>query len=90
MAGVPVQWQSHYQRQNRQRIPLPVYPFEKQRYWINPPTASQPRHLSAKKKAPLADWFYLPTWEHTLPPTRTLQYLQDDQATWLLFGDEQG
>ncbi|MCZ7672466.1 MAG: hypothetical protein M5U34_37720 [Chloroflexi bacterium] len=89
LAGVPVQWQKIYKYQNRQHIPLPLYPFERQRYWLDPPTDKQPRHLSAKKKAPLADWFYLPTWQHTLPPT-TQQYLQDKAANWLIFIDDAG
>ena len=90
LAGCPVQWEQLYQHQNRRRLPLPGYPFERQRYWLDPPTENQPRHLSAKKKAPLPDWFYLPTWQHTLPPTMTQQYLLDKKANWLLFVDEAG
>ena len=90
LAGLPVQWEQLYQPQNRRRLPLPLYPFERQRFWLDPPTDNQPRHLSAKKKAPLADWFYLPTWHHTLPPTLTQQYLLDKNANWLLFVDEAG
>ncbi|MAT97570.1 MAG: hypothetical protein CL608_10545 [Anaerolineaceae bacterium] len=88
LAGCPVQWEQLYQHQNRRRLPLPGYPFERQRYWLDPPAENQPRHLSTKKKAPLPDWFYLPTWQHTLPPTMTQQYLLDKKANWLLFVDE--
>ncbi|MCC6605390.1 MAG: amino acid adenylation domain-containing protein [Anaerolineae bacterium] len=90
LAGLPVQWSLLYQQQNRHRLPLPGYPFERERYWLDPPSASQPRHLSAHKKAPLADWFYLPGWQNTLPPTLTQQYLLDKPAHWLLFVDEAG
>lgn len=85
-----MQGEQLYQHQNRRRLPLPGYPFERQRYWVDPPSENQPRHLSAKKKAPLPDWFYLPTWQHTLPPTMTQQYLLDKKANWLLFVDETG
>ncbi len=36
LAGVPIDWQSFYTNQKRDRLPLPTYPFERQRYWIEP------------------------------------------------------
>ena len=35
-AGVPIDWQGFYSEERRQRIPLPSYPFERQRYWLEP------------------------------------------------------
>ncbi|MDZ7969594.1 MAG: aminotransferase class III-fold pyridoxal phosphate-dependent enzyme [Nostoc sp. DedSLP03] len=37
LAGVSIDWSNFYQRERRQRIPLPTYPFEHQRFWIDPP-----------------------------------------------------
>ncbi|MGV0103651.1 beta-ketoacyl synthase N-terminal-like domain-containing protein [Nostoc sp. DSM 114160] len=37
LAGVSINWSNFYQRETRQRIPLPTYPFERQRFWIDPP-----------------------------------------------------
>jgi thioesterase domain-containing protein/malonyl CoA-acyl carrier protein transacylase len=34
MAGVNVDWQAYYQKERRLRVPLPTYPFERQRYWM--------------------------------------------------------
>ncbi|MBD2435873.1 type I polyketide synthase [Nostoc sp. FACHB-110] len=34
--GVAVNWQSFYHNQQCYRLPLPTYPFERQRYWIEP------------------------------------------------------
>lgn len=63
LQGVPIQW-SAYAEPKRRRIPLPTYPFERQKYWIDPPTTheSKPEPSSAKK-SDIADWFYLPTWK---------------------------
>ena len=36
MAGVEVDWDGFYAHQKRHRVPLPTYPFERQRHWLNP------------------------------------------------------
>ncbi|MBI4662865.1 MAG: amino acid adenylation domain-containing protein [Verrucomicrobia bacterium] len=70
--GAPVDWQIFYGGEQRRRVPLPAYPFERQRYWIDPPKAgsetSHARRLEGKKPD-IADWFYLPSWRKSLPPT---------------------
>ncbi|MDF5719564.1 MAG: beta-ketoacyl synthase N-terminal-like domain-containing protein [Rhizonema sp. PD37] len=37
LAGVKVDWFGFYSHQEYYRLPLPTYPFERQRYWIDPP-----------------------------------------------------
>jgi phthiocerol/phenolphthiocerol synthesis type-I polyketide synthase E len=32
-AGVPIDWRAGYEGEFRHRVPLPTYPFERQRYW---------------------------------------------------------
>ena len=34
--GGPVHWPGFFTHERRQRMPLPTYPFERQRYWIGP------------------------------------------------------
>ncbi len=36
--GVPIDWDAFYANEERRRIPLPTYPFERQRYWVDPIT----------------------------------------------------
>lgn len=36
LAGGKVQWDNLYSHEKRRRIPLPTYPFERQRFWIEP------------------------------------------------------
>ncbi|MCW6050896.1 type I polyketide synthase [Lyngbya sp. CCAP 1446/10] len=36
LAGVLVNWSEFYRHERRDRIPLPTYPFERKRYWIEP------------------------------------------------------
>lgn len=35
MSGVVVNWAGFYADENRRRVPLPTYPFERKRYWID-------------------------------------------------------
>ncbi|MFS0517036.1 beta-ketoacyl synthase N-terminal-like domain-containing protein [Nostoc sp. UIC 10607] len=37
LAGVNIDWFGFYSHQEHYRLPLPTYPFERQRYWIDPP-----------------------------------------------------
>ncbi len=37
LAGVKVDWFGFYSHQEYYRLPLPTYPFERERYWIDPP-----------------------------------------------------
>ncbi len=38
MAGVAIDWVSVYAHEQRKRVPLPLYPFERLRYWLDLPT----------------------------------------------------
>lgn len=45
LMGVQMDWSGFYSNERRHRLPLPTYPFERQRYWIDPP-----KQLSSSKK----------------------------------------
>jgi acyl transferase domain-containing protein/SAM-dependent methyltransferase/acyl carrier protein len=38
-AGVAIEGSGFYAHEQRHRVPLPTYPFERQRYWIEPPAS---------------------------------------------------
>ncbi|MEO8268145.1 MAG: HAD-IIIC family phosphatase, partial [Aureliella sp.] len=40
-AGVEVDWKSRFRDQQRRRLHLPVYPFERSRYWLEPDQEGQ-------------------------------------------------
>ena len=68
LAGVKVDWSGFYVHEQRDRIPLPTYPFERQRYWIdtNPEANLATRSQQALHKKPnIADWFYIPSWKRS-------------------------
>ncbi|HMG06527.1 MAG TPA: amino acid adenylation domain-containing protein, partial [Chthoniobacterales bacterium] len=39
MAGLPIDWIEFHRRRGGRRIPLPTYPWTRQRYWLAPPVA---------------------------------------------------
>ncbi len=47
LAGVEVDWEGFYAGETRRRLPLPTYPFERKRYWIEPPRRDARAALSA-------------------------------------------
>ncbi|MBW4666575.1 MAG: SDR family oxidoreductase [Cyanomargarita calcarea GSE-NOS-MK-12-04C] len=68
LTGVEVDWSSFYAKEQRTRIPLPTYPFERQRYWIDAnPNANLTTQAQQKlhKKPNIADWFYIPSWKRS-------------------------
>jgi acyl transferase domain-containing protein len=94
LSGVKIDWSSLYAREYRHRIPLPTYPFERQRYWIEPqkPIPVAPvEQVSLEKKPNIADWFYIPVWKKSMPPVPLEVGKWEKQTScWLMFVDECG
>jgi acyl transferase domain-containing protein len=42
LAGVNIDWSTFYADEQRRRVHLPTYPFERQRYWVDRRVAPQP------------------------------------------------
>jgi len=93
MAGMTVNWSRFYTDEQHYRLPLPTYPFERQRYWIEPQTQTQAETVSQSeltKKSGIADWFYIPSWKRTAPPVYNANALSEKPSCWLVFMDECG
>ncbi|HEY54466.1 MAG TPA: SDR family NAD(P)-dependent oxidoreductase, partial [Caldilineae bacterium] len=85
MSGVRIDWSGFYEGERRRRLPLPTYPFERQRYWIEPQDAVflQPRGIdTASERKDIADWFYLPSWKRS-DLHQSLE--MDGERRWLVF-----
>jgi acyl transferase domain-containing protein/acyl carrier protein len=89
LRGVLVDWRGFYTHEQRRRISLPTYPFERQRYWIDPacqpPTAAPPP--ATGKRSDTAQWLNTPTWhEAPQPPPSPAE----EKTPWLVFADPGG
>ena len=94
-AGVPIDWDAFQAGEERQRVPLPGYPFARERHWMDAPsTATAPRErarITLERKPDLEDWFYRPVWQPAeelpapSPPERSIRKGCSSnlaQATW--------
>ena len=94
LAGVQIHWPELYAGERRLRVPLPTYPFERERFWIEPQEQPSARGTSAGvagKKSDIAEWFYIPSWKRSMPqkPWEPGD-LRGEQADWLIFVDDYG
>jgi acyl transferase domain-containing protein/thioesterase domain-containing protein/acyl carrier protein len=89
--GVNIDWKEFYIREKRNRISLPVYPFARQRYWIDIDPfqqATMGNTLSPQKNG-IEDWAYTLQWirsELSVETGETDNLQNKDQ--WLLFIDD--
>jgi acyl transferase domain-containing protein/acyl carrier protein len=93
LAGVQPDWAGFHANERRRRVPLPTYPFERRRYWIEPrrPRAGTPDHAAEPGKSPdVAGWFYIPSWKRSVAPRLWENRAVAQKASWLLLLDECG
>jgi acyl transferase domain-containing protein/acyl carrier protein len=86
LSGVEVDWSGFYANERRYRVPLPTYPFERKRYWIDPKKEIPASIDQASEKRPMSDWFYIPSWKRGSLPVAS----SSTSSTWLLFTDKCG
>ncbi|MCC6793695.1 MAG: SDR family NAD(P)-dependent oxidoreductase [Candidatus Hydrogenedentes bacterium] len=92
-AGANVDWKGFDAPYSRKRVALPLYPFAKQRHWLDDAAVSRKVvvPVSGKKAATsqlngLSDWLYQVRWvlqDHTEHPAAIPSH-------WIIFADSQG
>jgi acyl transferase domain-containing protein/acyl carrier protein len=89
LSGVEVDWTSFSADRQCQRVPLPTYPFDRQRYWIDAPALNEPNRalVTPVKKADIGDWFYVPSWKRSTLPTLAPT---DRSRCWVIFSNRLG
>ncbi|WP_338270553.1 SDR family NAD(P)-dependent oxidoreductase, partial [Corallococcus caeni] len=73
LSGVPISWTAVHSAPPRRAL-LPTYPYERQRFWVEPGRASLASALAdpLRKQSRVEDWFYLPSWKRSLPPAASV------------------
>jgi acyl transferase domain-containing protein/acyl carrier protein len=89
--GVEPDWKAYYADETRRRLPLPTYPFEGKRYWID----GDPYRIGARmmgqaqyeRKTDRTQWYYVPAWTRAPLPQ---QFENRDEKNIVLYIDESG
>ena len=92
LAGVEPDWSGFYARERRRRVPLPTYPFERRRYWVEredgPACPGRPSRRAARSRtSPTGS--ISPYWKPSLPPAPSAAAVER-AGRWLVFLDERG
>ncbi|HZF12188.1 MAG TPA: amino acid adenylation domain-containing protein, partial [Thermoanaerobaculia bacterium] len=91
LSGVEVDWAGFYAQERRRRVPLPTYPFERQRYWVEPTAGTERgrrRTLgTGTAEGKVAGWFWGPLWHQVYPPATSLLPAEAEEGSWLIFAD---
>jgi acyl transferase domain-containing protein len=86
----PIDWNAYYENEDRLKVSLPTYPFERTRYWIEPrksntATQTQDTQFASRQTNP-NHWFYCNTWKSSPLVTSTIQ----KPSTYLIFASSDG
>jgi acyl transferase domain-containing protein len=90
LAGAQVDWEG-FNGGKRSRVPLPTYPFERRRYWVERTLdAAWGQAASADARRGADDWFYAPVWAQSPGKQLPNAARPGDGSRALLFVDECG
>jgi acyl transferase domain-containing protein/acyl carrier protein len=91
LAGVEIAWDACGADRGARRIPLPTYPFEGRRHWVEAlaPAAGADAGAVPLRRTDLRDWCYAPSWTWTPQPPLAAPSTATTDA-WLVFLDAAG
>ena len=84
LSGAPIDWASGRGAERRLRVQLPTYPFDRRRYWIEPPADDGRRATAAPDGSP---GLYLPYRRPTAPTRRPDRQLDGETGVTLVVDD---
>lgn len=94
LAGTDIDWFRYHAGYRRRRVPLPTYPFERERCWVEPHEPNRndiapPARTGGRRD--ISQWFYIPSWKETMPPrVRGAAGVMSDTTCWIIFEDSGG
>ena len=88
-SGAAIDWADMHSDELLHRVPLPTYPFERKRHWVDAPVggAAAPARAGLERHEKVDDWFHRPTWIRA-PLSRSR--LATLTGIWLVFGRSDG
>jgi FkbM family methyltransferase len=91
LGGVEIDPSALYAGEQRSRVPLPTYPFERRKFWIEPrlDTDRIPSEFHDDKdlsRTEMQNWFHIPGWKQSV----LSQAEWNRNLTWMIFIDGSG
>lgn len=83
--GIAVNWKAIRSNPKYAKVPLPTYPFERRRFWIDQDIQQLSLQLTdgaMVKTDEVKDWFYYPSWQRTPPVSETVK--KEGEDFWLV------
>ncbi len=88
IAGKKIDWKGFHGHERRQRLPLPTYPFERERFWIEPGRRVESTALSSETAKEVREIkFFSASWKRSDLDKKTAT---ERTGPWLIFEDSQG
>lgn len=87
--GMNIDFSRMYENEKRLRVPLPTYPFERKRYWVETDKQMAKAPVIDKKLSKneeVSQWLYTPYWKPSAPVVSPCE----ESSKWLIFADENG
>ena len=72
--------------QHRRRVPLPTYPFEHHRYWVDADVANNGKpslRATLRKRHDVSTWFSTPSWQRSAAPSAPFPKRCSKPSCWL-------
>jgi len=82
-AGATVRWERFWAAEPRRRVALPTYPYERQRFWVDPDEddLDGAADVAADDTGP----YYLPVWRESTTPAVGREALAEPGTAWVVF-----
>lgn len=89
LAGAEPDWAALHAGRSPRRVPLPTYPFERQRLWLDPAPDGVALPRPDQRHEDIGRWFYAPVWRlapRLVPAALDARLVE--AGPWLIVGTE--
>lgn len=95
LSGHNLDWKKYYDSYRPVKVSMPGYPFEREKFAIQPLKSSHVKDLNlSKKNSDIGQWFYIPSWKRTpsiaMLATQIKRKTNTPEDCVLIFEDELG
>ncbi|MCX8132086.1 MAG: SDR family NAD(P)-dependent oxidoreductase [Clostridia bacterium] len=90
--GSAIDWEEFHEGEQRLRIPLPTYPFERKKYWVEQYNMTEfvnKKNQVSTINTDFNNWLYLPSWKRAASLSFDSKNV-NKKGCWIVFEDETG